>query len=1688
METTNINRLTYKPHWTCAPLSQSASGENLCFLALDSQPALQRQLKLFFPNCEFIEITQNLSLETLKSYAQNHFVFVTQTPWSFRVEDRDFISVLRLFKNLQKLSLSQFDIITERSITSPEYHSCIHPMDGVYVGLGQTLSKELLHIKVRTFSLARLDAEHIRAAVQMSVATPLGTPVIIKDGMAYWSELVSTALTPVRSSAFKQHGHYLIVGANGGLGGVFSRYLAKEYNASLTLIGRKPSNEALVAELKRLGASRVTYCCLNIEDESAVQNTLAQLPELQGVIHSSLVLEDAMLDSLTEDSFLRVLAPKVRGTLNLIENLKNLPLDFILFFSSIQSYLANAGQANYTAACVAKDSIADLVHNLLMVDAYVVNWAYWGSVGIVATPEYQERMQKIGVGSIEPHEGIQIVEALLKSNERQIAVIKAQDSTLKKMNITPSQIEESRVISDSNSWVEHITPVYDAESTTVRSNELAVQALGDYTAHSLHSTSLPSTSLPRFQLLREALKHIPYRHSLSREELLRRYPQITGHVQLLDVCIENLSQILTGQKEPLEILFPHGSLERVIPVYTNNSIADYYNQIVAEIVTNYANTFPDRKLRILEIGSGTGSTAKFVVPKLKRRDAKYIFTDLSFAFLSNGKKLFSEFDFIDYQIVDVSKPIQLKSPVNVVVATNVIHATADVEKSIRHIAEVLEPDGIFILNEITAVQDFATLTFGLTDGWWLSKDSYRIPNSPLLDIENWRMLLQRNGFAEVTVHGSSGQNIFVCRRDAAQKQPAQVQDPKSNPLNGARALIVKAISQTLEMNPEDIEDSAPFSEYGVDSLITLEINKVLQNALGYLPSTLLFEYPSLELLANYLAKQYPEHFSPIESPSVVKPTVEFTTQTFLSHFSEDDDIAIVGMGVKLSQADSIPQFWKNLKAGKDAWTPVPFERWDSEIHTRQEGQDTQKGSYTTQGGFVSDIECFDPSFFQLTPNDAKRMDPQERLFLQQVYHLFQDAGYRLDQIKGTATGVFVGVMNGGYDWLTPKESEDITPTSLFWSIANRVSYFYDLKGPSLAVDTACSSSLTALHYACQALRSGDCRQAIVGGVNLIVHPRQFELLCNLHMLSKDGKCKAFGENADGFVDGEGICSLFIKKLADAKADGDRIYAVIRGSAVNSGGRGNGYYAPQVSAQSAVIQKALERARVEPHEVTYVEAHGTGTLLGDPIEIRALTSAFAGVAPGKIALGSLKSNLGHLESAAGLAGVIKAVLQMQHSTLVPTLHAKVANPHIDFESIPFRLNREVHPSNSERFVSCVSSFGAGGANAHVVLEKFPAATQNSTTSQKGPVTLMLSHKTPQGLQESINQLYQFLAESSVAIPLADLAYTLNETRDQFPHRVTFTVDSWKELLTKLKLDLTEHSNSQASHSLTQTQGNLISLPAYPFERKQCWIDAKESRFFDRKGIIQNHIIHHKPIAPASWFLSELLSQVQSTQGPWIFQNLTWFKPIENFSSVQMVQEGLEFTFKDAKTDTVYASGNFSPHTQLPNETYFGKTPHLFEFVEKAEIYNRFKGLGYQYGEKFQGIQWAKTQNGIVKCHLNAHADWNYPVSPALLDSGFQSAILMPQQIENSSTDILVPYHLDEFVVFALPMQEALYCYCELDTTLGNSSSIKNHFYFTDHLGKVLIRATGFTSVRMNSASLQQETSICRNHSQVICEVL
>jgi amino acid adenylation domain-containing protein/thioester reductase-like protein len=590
------------------------------------------------------------------------------------------------------------------------------------------------------------------------------------------------------------------------------------------------------------------------------------------------------------------------------------------------------------------------------------------------------------------------------------------------------------------------------------------------------------------------------------------------------------------------------------------------------------------------------------------------------------------------------------------------------------------------------------------------------------------------------------------------------------------AWLVAHIATQLRIATDRIDTRAPFVDYGLDSVQAVSMAGELETWLGRsLSPTLIWDYPTIEGLASHLAGV--ENQQPVAG----------------SQAAPAEQIALIGLGCRFPGADGPEEFWRLLHEGQDAIQEVPAGRWDLATYYGEGPEPIQGKMNTRWGGFLDQVDLFDAGFFGISPREAARLDPQQRLLLEVTWEALERAGQNPEQLAGSATGVFVGISSSDYSHLQfsrPDLIDAYAGTGNAHSLAaNRLSYLLNLHGPSMAIDTACSSSLVATHLAMNSLRNGEADLALAGGVNVLLSPDLTITFSQARMMASDGRCKTFDARADGYVRAEGCGMVVLKRLSDAQRDGDPVLAVLRGSAVNQDGRSNGLTAPNGLAQQAVIRQALARAGVKAADISYVEAHGTGTSLGDPIEIHSLQAVLDDGSVEKPAVvGSVKTNIGHLEAAAGAAGLIKTVLALIHKEIPPHLHFRELNPHITLDGSRLRIGSKQHTwlRGDKARLAGVSSFGFGGTNAHIIVQEAPLISLSGQPSDTlhQPVNLFtLSAKDERALHQLSARHASHLADNPL-LSLDDVCYTANSGRAQFTQRLALVAESTEQLQQEL----------------------------------------------------------------------------------------------------------------------------------------------------------------------------------------------------------------------------------------------------------------------------------------------------------------
>lgn len=939
------------------------------------------------------------------------------------------------------------------------------------------------------------------------------------------------------------------------------------------------------------------------------------------------------------------------------------------------------------------------------------------------------------------------------------------------------------------------------------------------------------------------------------EICLHALPQIiTGSVKAIDLLFPNASMQL------VEDIYRNNATAN----YFNKILAQSTISAIKARLKN--NSHAKLHILELGAGSGA-TTAMILplLEPYRNHILEYTYTDISKAFLFYAEKNFvQKYTYVVPRLFDIEKPLTTQDlPIknyDLVIATNVLHATRNIRHTLANVKATLHHNGLLLLNEISVKSLFAHLTFGLLEGWWLSEDQIlRIQDSPGLYPDNWKNVLMQEGFTQVVFPVPKthilGQQIIIAESNGIirQETPIKIKLPIKKVLPNTSLQLEKSdktrwhqnlkeatnnslrkiVAHTLHMDNAQIDVHEPLETYGIDSILIMQLTNALQEVFTDIKinNTLMFECQTVEELSEYFIKNAMLStllsLTGMQTESVAlsytneksvshiqeKNTIQKNTKTYTNTLPEviNEPIAIIGMSCHFPQANNINEYWELLSIGKTCIREVPPERWKLENFFHSDVDEALKlgKSYSKWGAFLDNITNFDPLFFNISPKEAIAIDPQERLFLQTAWETLEDASYTRQRILTEfqqQLGVFVGITRTGFDLFGPelwRHGHIIYPHTSFSSIANRVSYFLNARGPSIPVDTMCSSSLTAIHLACQSLHNKECQIALVGGVNIYLHPSAYVGLSASRMLSKDGICRSFGKNSNGFVPGEGVGAVLLKPLSRAIADNDQIHAVIRATNINHNGKTNGYTVPNPLAQAELIMNTLNKARINAREISYIEAHGTGTELGDPIEITGLTKAFRHYTTDNnyCSLGSVKSNIGHLEAAAGIAGLIKVILQIRHKKLVPSLHATELNPSIDFHKTPFFIQQtltnwspllSIKTGKPLSRIAGISSFGAGGVNAHIILEEYPQENHTQQSDINEDFIILLSARNKESLQTAIKRLSNFITQCATQndlLVLENLAYTLQIGREHMDIRLGLIVRTIAQLQNYLKTIIT-----------------------------------------------------------------------------------------------------------------------------------------------------------------------------------------------------------------------------------------------------------------------------------------------------------
>lgn len=1213
---TTIGDLLLSPVWDSVQLTDRlpVQDRHERVLIFGGCPERRDELRAFFSRSQVAYIPTDASIEDIHGELAGQDD-ITHTIWLQNPSaqtskpgadwEHHVLSGFRCIKALLQLGYGKSEmkltLCTEQSLSiAPEDIS--HPAYGGWYGLLGTLAKEYPAWKVRMADTERGAAWPLADILALPFdSTHL--PWAHRGGIWYRQKLLPVQPMAFEGSLYKQNGVYVVIGGAGGLGYVWSEYMVKTYQARVIWIGRRKldaSIQKLIDEISRLGPAPA-YMSADAGNREEMQGVLNQVKQryalVNGVVHSAFVLSDHSFSNMTEQSFLDGYRAKANTSIEMAKVFGAEPLDFMLFFSSVNSFMHTPGQSNYNAGCTFQDAFARNISQQYPFPVKVVNWGYWGTVGAVASEYYRQRMEKAGWGSIEPSQAMRDLELLLLSPLDQLVVIKAAKPLL--------------------------LPGYEPDEILSIESEDESKAFSFWTS--------------RLRCIVADLLNVPV-------------DAIDSDMEWSELSMDpvQLAQFNKAIYEETGIKLPGGAYLEY-PALTNLAEAVAAKHNGSEMARDASDSFI----------SGDDKTS----PRTYRVNRERI----------------------SRKVMEVS----LAS------------------------AHSMDPDWE---NDIRKDSD-------------MDKETY------------------------------------IAHR------------------------IITQLSLTLKVDSSFIEEGIPFSDYGVDSITGVQVVQALNRDLGIrLDTTDIFDHSSVLSLTKFINDRFGES---LYRPAALELDQDNPTEAQVLSIQPDahvirpvikEPIAIIGMSGRFAKSENVDAFWEHLANGDDLVSEVT--RWNlADTHSGKE-------AFCRDGSLLDTIDHFDPLFFNISAIEATYMDPQQRIFLEEAWKSLEDAGYAGEGIQDYTCGIYVGCGNGDYEDLF---DGDLPPQS-FWGnessiIPARIAYYLNLRGPAVAVNTACSSSLVAIHLACQALWTQEIGVALAGGVFVQSTPWFYENSERAGMLSTKGKCYTFDAQADGFVPGEGAGVVMLKRLQEALDDGDHIYGVIQGSALNQDGTTNGITAPSALSQERLIREVCDNFNIDPGAIQMVEAHGTGTALGDPIEFTALSRAYRHYTDKKqyCAIGSVKTNIGHTATVAGIASLLKILLSLKHKQIPKSLHFSKENPRISMADSPFYVPstlREWTVEGSSLRRAAVSSFGFSGTNAHMVIGEAPMNQVVPERRNETAHLIALSARTPEQLKEQAQRLLSF-CEEHAALDCHGISGTLLLGRKHLSHRLACVVKDQAELQSSLK---------------------------------------------------------------------------------------------------------------------------------------------------------------------------------------------------------------------------------------------------------------------------------------------------------------
>lgn len=1337
-------------------------------------------------------------------------------------------------------------------------HSSIH-------GLVGCMAKEYPNWKIRLVDLEADCKDWPVEGIFSLPADRQGRAWGYRGSQWYRQQMVQLMCQKANGTLYRRNGVYVVIGGAGKIGEAWTEYMISNYQANIIWIGRRPKDESIQAKLDRLETlgTAPTYIMADATKLESLQQAYVEVkklyPHINGVIHAALVLSDQSIAEIEEKEFKSVLSSKIDVSVQIAEVFYKEDMDFVLFFSSLMSVTKAPRHSSYAAGCTFKDAFAYQLSHEWPCAVKIMNWGYWAESEANSYGVNEELMQtylrlsEIGLGNIDPPEAMEALEILLAGPVDQIGLMK----TTKVVDVEALNREELISVYTENYPVDiqNIKNILNMKMTKEIPTPVYSMRISD-------TEILPEKIMERLifavsQLLNVKIEDIDTDarfddYGFDPTRLVRFISEINQEfgVELSASCFLECKN-LNCFAEYLINEYEKKSGKNRNGLHSNDHVGDYCNEAMANSAVAYLEELlkhdPSVKINILEITDENQEATSVVLQKLdlhKEAIHEYCCAGISKELLMNmEEKNGQQYPYITYKVFNVEEEISTQDikpgGYDILIAGNVLYNAKDTKMALRNAKAILRNNGLIILKEASS-------------------------NNITSDLD-WQEMLKSEGFKSVFAITSKakkqGEQIIIAESDGVVRQKnlyrnnetsgsqdikTVVPEPKNfmqkitaiDITQGHQDLAYERgieffknlISETLKISISKIDPAESLDKYGIDSISVVQLTNKLREATegrGDISDTLFFEHPTIDDLVDHFMSTQKETllkligFEAHELNETVEETAKTPTVTARTSSkktsrvaenvnirtsepqyptSKGEDIAIIGVSGRYPNANNIQEFWANLRSGTDCIIEVPKERWDNSLYY-DENKDNLGKTHCNWGGFISGVDQFDPLFFKMSPKEAEYFDPQERLFLETVWNLFEGFGYTKEALQNLyqgKVGVYVGAMHNHYPLIkSDLLKESSVSLSSYSTIPNRISRFFNFQGPSIAIDTACSSSAIAIHTACESLKRGECLLAVAGGVNLSIHPKKYIGFSTTRMIGSHIKSRSFGDG-DGFLPAEAVGAVLLKPISKAIEDGDSILAVIKSTATNHGGQTNGFV-PNPNAQVQLIEDNFKKSGIDPRTISYVEAAANGSALVDAIEMSALNKVFKKYMKDNHSciIGSVKSNIGHAEAASGISQLTKMILQLQNKQIVPTIKAYPLNQNISFENSPLYLQQELveweQPSiniNGKKVNiprrATISSFGAGGSNAHMILEEYipDNKEKENTTEEKAPRVVVFSAKSPDRLKAVVQQILLYV-EKKNGLRLADLAYTLQVGREAMEYRLALIANSLEELLSGMK---------------------------------------------------------------------------------------------------------------------------------------------------------------------------------------------------------------------------------------------------------------------------------------------------------------